>query len=182
METPDTGRTVRTRRNRTPFVGLIAVVAVLFVVPGAAAETHVVEIRANVDGAAWDFVPAELDIAVGDSVRWVQMTEVGHTATSTDDLSAPSPNGVFDHSFPGDPDAAAATFTFTFDEAGTYPFYCKPHSSFMQGTITVGSAGGAGGDGGADGDESGDSPAVSALAGALVLVGVLLVARRRRSV
>jgi len=56
-----------------------------------------------------------------------------HSVTSGEsDGTAGTPDGRFDSGFlePGD------TFTFTFTEAGTYPYFCLPHP-FMTGTITV---------------------------------------------
>ncbi len=46
--------------------------------PSALAESHVVEIR------DFQFAPEALDIAVGDTVTWVNMDIAPHTATAVD--------------------------------------------------------------------------------------------------
>ena len=93
-------------------------------------------------GATWDvaiqnfaFVPANLTIDVGDTVRWTQKDAVTHTTTS-------GPNGVADGLWDSGNMTLAAntTFSFTFTEAGTHPYFCRPHKSFMRGTITVNAA------------------------------------------
>lgn len=90
-------------------------------------------------GATWDvaiqnfaFVPASLAIAVGDTVRWTQRDAAVHTTTS-------GPNGVADGLWDSGNMTLGAnsTFSFTFSAAGTYPYFCRPHSSFMRATITV---------------------------------------------
>lgn len=89
--------------------------------------------------ATWDvsiqsfsFVPAQLPIKVGDTVRWTQKDAVTHTTTS-------GPNGVADGLWDSGNMTLAAnsTFSFEFTEAGTYPYFCRPHKSFMRGAITV---------------------------------------------
>jgi len=74
------------------------------------------------------FIPPEIDIAVGTTVVWKNEDVVAHTVThranAADQLFA-SPYIV-----PGD------SFTFTFDTAGTYPYFCLPHP-FMTGTVVV---------------------------------------------
>ncbi|MCA9860596.1 MAG: hypothetical protein KC438_12780, partial [Thermomicrobiales bacterium] len=43
-----------------------------------------------------------------------------------------TPDGVFDSGFM----ETGATFTHTFTEAGTYPYFCMPHP-WMRGTLLV---------------------------------------------
>ena len=99
-------------------------------------------VTARALGATWDvaiqnfaFVPATLTIAAGDTVRWTQQDAVTHTTTS-------GPNGVADGLWDSGSMTLAAntTFAFTFPEPGTYPYFCRPHKSFMRGTITVNAA------------------------------------------
>jgi len=71
------------------------------------------------------FGPAGLTINVGDTVTWTNNEEgVPHTTTSDD--------GVWDSKnlSPGD------TFSFTFDQPGTYTYHCSIHPS-MTAAITV---------------------------------------------
>jgi len=61
------------------WVGLIALSAgVLSLATSASAQTHVVEMR------GFEFFPAEVDAAVGDTIVWVNKDVVPHTATAGD--------------------------------------------------------------------------------------------------
>jgi plastocyanin len=61
---------------------------------------------------------------VGDTVAVTNSDNVGHTWTSTD--------GAFHSGVLSNGDQ----FVFTFDEAGTYPFFCQIHTD-MTGSITI---------------------------------------------
>lgn len=85
---------------------------------------------ANADNA---YSPLQLTIPVGTTVRWTNEDTISHTVTSgTSDGTVGSADGRFDSGFvnPGE------TFTFTFTEAGEYPYFCSPHP-WMKGTVTV---------------------------------------------
>lgn len=70
------------------------------------------------------FEPANLAIAVGKTVQFVNVDEEPHTATSTD----------------GDFNSKALdtnqTWNYTATKPGTYPYICAVHP-FMKGTLTV---------------------------------------------
>ena len=130
------------------------------------------------------FSPASITVNEGDTVTWTNSGPTAHSATAG--------NGSFDTGvFP-----RGQSRSHTFDAAGTYSYICRPHP-FMKGTVVVqaassGGGGGAGssgsGSGGgtaagssdASGSGSSDSgaelPNSGADAGALALLGVLLVA------
>lgn len=79
------------------------------------------------------FDPEELVVPVGTTVRWVNEDSVVHTVTSGEsDGTRGTPDGVFDSGDMADGDE----FTFTFDQAGEYPYYCRPHP-WMIGTVVV---------------------------------------------
>src|SRR5262249_37404097 len=90
------------------------------------------------DGA-FVFQPDPVTVYVGDTVRWEWSTNF-HDVTS-------GSNGVADGKFcaPGDTNCAGValsiagdTYEHTFTQAGTYPYFCKPHySSGMVGTVVV---------------------------------------------
>ena len=86
--------------------------------PARAAQTHVVTI---VD---FRFAPADLTVAVGDTVTWTNDDGAAHTATAT--------GGAFDS---GNLEPGEA-FSFTFASAGEYPYLCTYHPE-MTGTISV---------------------------------------------
>jgi plastocyanin len=80
------------------------------------------------DGVAikdFAFGPDELFVSVGETVRWTNDEDgVGHTTTSDDGVWQ---SGTLN---PGD------TFEHTFDDAGTFTYFCSIHPS-MTATITV---------------------------------------------
>jgi plastocyanin len=98
---------------------LLAVIATsLAAAPPARAATHAVQVN---DGF---FAPANLTIAVGDTVTWTNADDSPHTVTASD---AAFDSGTFD---------AGATFSHTFTTPGTYSYVCSFHEE-MVGTITV---------------------------------------------
>lgn len=80
--------------------------------------------------AVFQFQPAELQISAGETVRWVNMDGIPHSATATTALANGDP--VFDTLFFGKGEARDVTFT----RSGTYAYFCKRHPS-MAGTIVV---------------------------------------------
>jgi plastocyanin len=79
------------------------------------------------------FSPADVTIAVGHTVHWENVSGINHTVTSGDSSSAADVGQLFDHSL-GD----AASFDFTFSQAGTYPYFCRIHEAMgMHGSVTV---------------------------------------------
>lgn len=71
------------------------------------------------------FSPASVNISAGDTVRWTEMDGAFHTTTSD--------TGLWDSgSLP-----LNGMFSFMFNSAGTYPYYCTAHP-YMTGSVTVG--------------------------------------------
>jgi plastocyanin len=87
------------------------------------------------------FVPADITIAVGDTVRWTWM-QGGHSVTSGNSTTCTADN-VF--CSPNDTNCAAgntsnsgAVYTHVFTTAGTFDYFCSPHcNSGMIGSVTV---------------------------------------------
>ena len=89
------------------------------------------------------YSPDPLEISPGTEVTWTNLDEgVRHTVTS----GVPGDNGVpgvsagkpakVDGLFDGDLAAAGESFSFTFDKAGTYAYFCGVHPS-MTGKVVV---------------------------------------------
>ena len=79
---------------------------------------------ATVEIRDFAFNPAELTVQPGTVVTWTNGDSETHTIESDD--------GSFDS-----PDLdSGATFSFTFNEPGTFPYICGIHTS-MHGTIVV---------------------------------------------
>jgi len=83
---------------------------------------------------------ASLTIQVGDTVMWNFDQQSIHTITSGSSGDADA-GSMFNS---GDM-AVGTSFMYTFDTAGTFPYYCARHPAFMMATITVEEAGGGGG-------------------------------------
>lgn len=102
-----------------------------FSVAPAAAETYTVKMGA--DNGMLAFQPKELEISAGDVVKFVNNKLAPHNAVF--EASAPNAASLSHKGLlykPGD------SFEVTFDEAGTYPFYCEPHrGAGMVGKIVV---------------------------------------------
>jgi plastocyanin len=77
------------------------------------------------------FDPESVTINPGDQVKWT-WDSGGHSTTSG---SPGMPNGIWDSGIHN----GGATFTRTFNSAGTFPYYCIPHGGCcgMVGTVTV---------------------------------------------
>jgi plastocyanin len=70
------------------------------------------------------FSPDAVDVAVGTTVTWTNTDSITHTSTSN---GAGWDSGAI---------APRAQFSFTFQNAGTFPYHCAIHPG-MVGTITV---------------------------------------------
>ena len=80
------------------------------------------------------FSPSSVTIHPGDEVRWTWGSS-GHSSTSG---SPGQPNSIWDSGIHNQ----GATFTHTFNSAGTFPYYCVPHGGCcnMVGTVVVANA------------------------------------------
>lgn len=80
--------------------------------------------------SAYRFLPADLTVAIGTTVTWVNRDAVDHTVTS------PLPGmvqtvGAFDGQVP-----PGGTFVFTFNAPGRFQYFCRLHPA-MRGSVTV---------------------------------------------
>src|SRR5918995_449831 len=75
------------------------------------------------------YQPNPVEVSTGTTVTWTNDDAQPHTATSGE---AVTPDGRFDSGIM----APAATFDFTFTEAGEYPYFCLLHPN-MVGTVSV---------------------------------------------
>jgi|SRR6266511_3377917 plastocyanin len=85
-------------------------------------NSTVVRIVANAGSNS--FSPNPVEVKVGETVTWINDDSGRHTVTSKD--------GVFDSGIMG----KGQSFSFTFDKAGEYPYFCSPHPG-MVGTVVV---------------------------------------------
>jgi plastocyanin len=83
----------------------------------------------EVDINAFAYDPQDLTVEVGYTVTWTNNDTVAHTVTAG---TPDNPTGEFDSGTiqPGE------TFSYTFDQAGTFDYYCTLHPD-MTGSVTV---------------------------------------------
>lgn len=74
------------------------------------------------------FEPEEVTVAAGTTVTWINEDAVQHTVTAG---TRGDPTGMFDETVAG-----GGSFSFTFEEAGTYEYFCSFHPG-MSGVIIV---------------------------------------------
>jgi len=76
------------------------------------------------------YSPASITINAGDTVEWKNTDTAAHTVTGGSPANGPS--GVFDSSLI----MGGASFEYTFDEAGSYEYFCMVHP-WMVGDVKV---------------------------------------------
>jgi plastocyanin len=102
----------------------LSLVALLAFAPSAWAQGQEVTVRMEDNF----FEPANVTVEPGTTVTWVQSGDNPHTTTSYDGLWD---SGMIEG-------GSGGTFSFTFEEPGTYDYYCIPHEDLgMVGTVTV---------------------------------------------
>ena len=131
---------ITTKTTTTFFSILTIVVAGLLMattsttIPAAYAETTVsLPVGSAVPGCEETdacYIPGSVSIGVGDMVTWSNDDTAAHTVTSG--TASGGPDGIFDSSL----FAADTTFSHTFDEEGTFDYFCMVHP-WMVGLITV---------------------------------------------
>ena len=125
--------------------------------------------------ADFSFAPATITVSQGDTVTWTNNGPTPHSATAS--------NGSFDTGILPKGESGSHTF----DEAGTFSYFCQPHP-YMKGTVVVQAAQTGGSDDGSDTTGSGTAgaeaeqtagdgptlPNTGSDSGALMLLGGLM--------
>jgi plastocyanin len=99
------------------------------------------------------YSPASVSVAVGDTVTWANNGQAQHSATADD--------GSFDTGVFG----PGGTRSKTFNQAGTFSYFCTVHGQSQSGTVRVLAASGGGNEGG--GGSAGSSGAGNSEAAAV---------------
>lgn len=138
----------------------------------AAAISPVLAATVNVSIVDRQFEPAKIVVAQGDTVTWTVTKAIGEPHTVTSGTADGADKGALFDSQRDDPGLtklkdAGGTFSFTFDKAGTYPYFCAIHAG-MAGTVVVLAPGEAPGD-------SEGVPTQNKLIGGAVLIITLVV-------
>mmetsp|Transcript_17397 Transcript_17397/g.31721 ORF Transcript_17397/g.31721 Transcript_17397/m.31721 type:complete len:227 (+) Transcript_17397:50-730(+) len=104
--------------------------------PAYAAETK--EVLLGSDSGQLVFVPAQLKICKGDTVKWINNKGGPHNVVFDEDAI---PSGVVAEkiSMDGQLGEEGETYSMSFDVAGNYAYYCEPHrGAGMNGNLVVG--------------------------------------------
>jgi predicted secreted protein with PEFG-CTERM motif len=121
-----------------PLLAIFVTTIMLSVPPAFAQQTVSVPQGTSVPGCEATnecFIPAEITVEVGTEVIWSNDDSAAHTVTAGS--AADGPSGVFDSSL----FMAGTVFSYTFDTAGEFPYFCMVHP-WMEGVVTVQEAGG----------------------------------------
>jgi len=119
---------------------LLSVVSMVAIAPSAFAD-HTSATVTNAQGSSTPgcedtnscFDPNPVTIAMGGTVTWENTDNAAHTVTSGSPTDGP--DGVFDSSLIM---AGGASFSHTFDDVGTYDYFCMVHP-WMAGSVMVSS-------------------------------------------
>jgi len=77
------------------------------------------------------FAPESLEVAVGDTVTWVNQGANQHTSTSGE---VGAPDGKWDSGVL----SSGGSFMYVFTAAGNYHYYCQIHAAMgMKGVVTA---------------------------------------------
>ena len=106
-------------------LAMLSLVALLVFAPSAWAQGQE-EVTVRMEDNF--FAPANITVEPGTTVTWVQSGDNPHTTTSYDGLWD---SGMIEG-------GSGGTFSFTFEEPGTYDYFCIPHEDLgMVGSVTV---------------------------------------------
>ncbi|TBR25810.1 MAG: hypothetical protein EPO63_01255 [Candidatus Nitrosotenuis sp.] len=75
------------------------------------------------------YIPNDVQVKVGGTVTWKNADTAAHTVTSGKDATS---DGLFDSGMV----MVGKTFSYKFDKAGTYDYYCMVHP-WMTGKVTA---------------------------------------------
>ena len=125
--------------DRRAFTEMFASLGVVIATPALAeGQTVEVSMKNNPKGV---FVPATVNIKVGDTVKWTNPAVITHTVTFDPAQAATASNVVLPAGvapFGSDNMEEDATFSHTFTVKGIYKYICKMHEAMgMVGTVVV---------------------------------------------
>lgn len=92
--------------------------------PTASIPSNSTLVKIVANAGSNSFSPNPVEVKVGETVTWINDDSGRHTVTSKD--------GVFDSGMMG----KGQSFSYTFEKAGEYPYFCSPHPG-MLGTVVV---------------------------------------------
>jgi plastocyanin len=142
---------------------LIALAGLLLLTAVAAAPALGAAVGVSIAGKT--FEPAEITVAEGDTVTWTVTEAIGEPHSVTSGAVGDADVGAhFDSGIGLQEDGQ--TFEWTFEEPGTFAYFCTVHAAEMTGQVIVQSAAG---------EAHAAIPAESKLIGAGILAATLVV-------
>lgn len=97
---------------------------------GGIVEVSIVSGASTLTDTAFD--PNPVNVKVGDTVKWTNNDNVPHTVIE----GSPSTTGEAEGGFASDIFSPGMTFEHTFNQTGTFEYYCSLHPG-MVGTVIV---------------------------------------------
>ncbi len=114
-------------------IALSLVISFLLVVSPASAETY--KVKMGSDSGMLKFEPSDLTIKVGDTVEWINNKLSPHNVVFN---PSEDPKEAVKLSHKALVFAPGESFETTFDETGTFTYYCEPHrGAGMVAKVTV---------------------------------------------
>lgn len=152
---------------------IFAVLALMVFAPSAFADHATVEVSIAAGSSSPGceetdecFIPSEVTTDVGSEVVWSNDDTAAHTVTSGTIEDSESVGAVFDSSL----FMAGKTFSYKFEEAGEFPYFCVVHP-WMAGTVIVQEAHAEDGEDGEMEHEEGYATAMSADGSVMIKIG-----------
>jgi plastocyanin len=127
-------RKERKRMKMSPLHNVTAMLGLGLLLTLGSSRASATTFTVTVGDGGFLFSPDSLTIRPGDTVQWT-WSATGHSSTSG---SPGAPSGFWDSGVLNQ----GATFSHTFNAAGSFPYYCTPHGACcgMIGTVTVSSS------------------------------------------
>ena len=126
-----TGRITKQEANPIPCASLQASATLATPTPVPTKSTSVPPTDTSVPSDIENFTHLDLTILVGTTVTWINQDTIPHTSTA----------GVPSNPDPNQWDSGNIlpnrTFTFTFNNTGTFAYFCRIHPDLMRATVTV---------------------------------------------
>jgi len=124
--------------NKLTICSILTVLVLTVTIPTAFADHAKAEVDIPAGAAspgceATDecFIPSEVTVDMGSEVIWTNSDTAAHTVSSGD-VKGGGPDGKFESGL----FMAGKTFSFKFEEAGEFPYFCQVHP-WMQGKVIV---------------------------------------------
>jgi plastocyanin len=115
-------------RTALALAAILALTAACSSAPAASTPAAAGGSSAAIEMSGFAFTKTAVDVTKGTTVAWTNKDGTTHTVSSG---TPPTKDGKFDGQV-----AAGSTFSFTFNDVGTFKYFCAIHNT-MTGTITV---------------------------------------------